>query len=139
MNKRTTSFFISISLIVIVAGLSFSCEKSVKEGAILITAINPQLNIVASELNKSVAFLEGAEIVMFDPAHPNNALLSVSKEFYSAAGPSISFDAQKMLFSAQKLKGDSWQIYEMKLTDLKYEQLSESKTNCYCGRAFVFM
>ena len=131
MNKKTTSFFISISLIIIVAALLFSCDKGVREGTILMTAINPQLDVAPSDLNKKVAHLEGAEIVMFDPAHPNNALLSVSKEFYSAAGPSISFDAQEMLFSAQKFKGDSWQIYEMKLSDLKYAQLSDSKSNCY--------
>ena len=113
------------------SGLSSSCAEGVKEGAILMTAINPESDVLPLELNKKVAFLEGAEIVMFDPAHPNNTLLSVSKEFYSAAGPSISFDAQKMLFSAQKLKGDPWQIYEMKLADLKYEQLSRSKSNCY--------
>ena len=113
------------------SGLSSSCAEGVKEGVILMTAIDPQSDVLPLELKKKVAFLEGAEIVMFDPAHPNNTLLSVSKEFYSAAGPSISFDAQKMLFSAQKLKGDPWQIYEMKLADLKYEQLSHSKSNCY--------
>jgi len=113
------------------SGLSSSCAEGVKEGVILMTAIDPQSDVLPLELKKKVAFLEGAEIVMFDPAHPNNTLLSVSKEFYSAAGPSISFDAQKMLFSAQKSKGDPWQIYEMKLADLKYEQLSHSKSNCY--------
>lgn len=131
MNKRATSFFISISLIIIVAGLSFSCEKGVREGTILMTATNSQFDVLTSVLNKKVASLEGAEILMFDPAHPNNKLLSISKDFYSAASPSISFNARKMLFSAQKLKGDSWQIYEMKLSDLKYEQLSHSKSNCY--------
>ena len=113
------------------SGLSSSCEESVKEGAILMTAINSELEMLPSELKKQAVFMEGAEIVMFDPEHPNNTLLSVSKEFYSAAGPSISFDAQKMLFSAQKLKGDPWQIYEMELTDLEYEQLSHSRSNCY--------
>lgn len=112
-------------------GLSSSCEEGVREGAILMTAINPELNVLPSELNKKAAFLEGTEIVMFDPEHPNNRLLSVSKEFYSAAGPSISFDAKKMLFSAQKLKGDPWQVYEMTLTDLKYQQLTRSDSNCY--------
>jgi len=131
MFRRTTSFFISISLIIILAGLSFSCKEGVTEGTIIMTAIGYQKDALPIELHKKGQTLEGTEIVMFDPAHPNNALLSLSKDFYSASSPAISFDALKMVFSGQKLKGDPWQIYEMKLSDLKIKQLAFSKNNCF--------
>lgn len=130
MYRKTTSFFISISLVILLAGLSFSCEEGVKEGAILMTAVAHQTNGAAAGLNLGKR-MEGSEIVMFNPEHPNNSLFPVSREFYSATSPCISFDARKMVFTAQKFKGDLWQIYEMRLADLKYEQLSNTKSNCF--------
>jgi len=130
MHRRTTSFFINISLAAFMAVLLFSCDEGVKEGAILLTSSIRQTDQEAFEFNMQPKKLEGSQIVMFDPAHPKNSLLLVSEDFYSASGPSISFNARKMVFSAQKNKGDLWQIYEMRLADLHYEQLSNAKSNC---------
>ena len=130
MYRTTTSFFINISLAAFITVLLFSCEEGVKEGTILITSRSHQIDRAPENLDERPKRLEGSEIVMFDPAHPNNSLLSISKDFYSATSPSISFNARKMVFSAQKHKGDLWQIYEMRLADLKYEQISNAKSNC---------
>ena len=131
MYRRTTSFFINISLAAFMAGLFFSCEEGVKEGMILMTAKAHDIDQTPADLTKQDKRLEGTEIVMFDPLHPNNSLLSVTKDFYSASSPSISFNAKKMVFSAQKFKGDLWQIYEMRLADLNYKQLSNTQSNCF--------
>jgi len=110
--------------------LSFSCDEGVKEGSILMTSSVHQIDRSPAAVHNWPERLEGSEIVMFDPEHPNNSLLSISKDFYSATSPSISFNARKMVFAAQKSKGDLWQIYEMRLTDLNYQQLSNVKSNC---------
>lgn len=55
----------------------------------------------------------------------------LTKDFYSARSPEISFDGKKMLFSAKQKQNDNWQIWEMDLGSSKSRQVISLPENCF--------
>lgn len=74
-------------------------------------------------------FLPGSRLIEFNPGKPASAKV-LTKEFYSACFPKISYDGKHLLFSAQKTKDDPWQIWEMNLHNLKSRRIFSSDENC---------
>ena len=54
----------------------------------------------------------------------------LTKDFYSACMPSISYDGAFMLFAGQKEKNDPWQIWEMNLNNLKFKKIINLEDDC---------
>jgi hypothetical protein len=77
----------------------------------------------------SSAYSLQTQIVSIDPQKPESSLQVLSKEFYSAKSPAISYDGNFMLFSGKLKQNDAWQIWEMNLENLKARQLTDSKEN----------
>jgi hypothetical protein len=74
-------------------------------------------------------YLPGARISEFTLNKPGSARI-LTKDFYSACFPDISYDGKSMIFAGQLSKGDIWQIWEMKLGNGKYRQITSSKEDC---------
>jgi hypothetical protein len=130
MFKELRSFFIISSLMLITGGLFTSCDQRSSEGMIIMTQVDKDQEIKDFNSTDFPRVLSGAQIMMMDPANPQRQPLLLSKDFYSAFSPAISFNAKKMVFSGQKNQHDTWQIYEMDLASLQYKPLTNSKENC---------
>jgi hypothetical protein len=51
-------------------------------------------------------------------------------EFAASADPSVSFDGTRVLFAGKQRAGDSWQIWELALTDSTVRQVSRCRQGC---------
>jgi hypothetical protein len=72
-------------------------------------------------------FGTGARISMLGP---DSSIRVLTDGFHSACDPEISFDGTRMLFSARKTAGDSWNIYEMELSDRRVRRITQDAGNC---------
>ena len=75
-------------------------------------------------------YMSQSRIVALNTNAPNKPLYELTKDFYSACAPKISYDGTFMLFVAQKNQNDIWQIWEMNLSNLKKRQITSSKEHC---------
>ena len=129
MCKELRSFFILSILMVITGGLFTSCDQRSAEGMIIMTQVDWDQETTNFNSTDFPRVLSGAQIMMMDPANPQRQPLLLSKDFYSAFSPAISFNAKKMVFAGQKNQHDTWQIYEMDLASLQYKPLTNSEEN----------
>lgn len=107
---------------------SVSCSKST-EGRLIITQA-PETAIVPGKVRDDIQrYVQGAQIVMLNPERPSSEII-LTKDFYSACSPDVSWDGRHMLFAAQKQENDSWQIWEMDLRNKKYHQITSCAGNC---------
>ncbi len=130
MFRTLGSFIILFSLIGISGCFVISCNHRSSEGMIVLTQIDKDQETTGFSLVENQAVFSGAKIMMMDPTHTDRPALLLSNDFYSACSPVISFDARKMIFTGQKSDNSVWQIFEMDLVNLQYEQLTNSITNC---------
>ncbi len=70
---------------------------------------------------------EGARLALLET---DGSLQVLSGSFHSAADPEVSFDGKRILFAAQKNRGDNWDIYEMEISGGKPRQVTHSMGNC---------
>ena len=59
-----------------------------------------------------------------------SSVLPLTPQFFAAADPQVSFDGSRILFSAQRAKGDSWQIWEMAVDGSKLRQVTHGEGDC---------
>lgn len=71
-----------------------------------------------------------ARIVAVDPAQPEGSIKVLTEGYYSAHSPEISWDGKSLLFTAKQNQNDTWQIYEMNLSNFKVRQVTSSEKNC---------
>jgi len=74
-------------------------------------------------------YLPGARIREISPDKPGSSRI-LTKDFFSACFPDISYDGKSMIFAGQKSEGDTWQIWEMDLGKGKYRQITSSTEDC---------
>jgi len=65
--------------------------------------------IVLSQLSTE----QGSQVARLIRLLPDGSLRILSRDFYSARDPDVSFDGKRILFSGKKREADYWQIYEM--------------------------
>ena len=58
------------------------------------------------------------------------SVLPLTPGFFAAADPQVSFDGKRILFSAEKDKGDSWQIWEMAANGSGLRQVTHFAGDC---------
>jgi hypothetical protein len=106
-----------------------SCKNNSTDGMIIITrAAGEQKK--SYNLGDSSAYSIQAQIVSIDPQKPESTLKILSKEFYSAKSPAISYDGNFMLFSGKLKQNDEWQIWEMNLGNNKSRLITKTGGNC---------
>ena len=74
---------------------------------------------------------EGAQIVAINVDELKGSEIVLTDDFYSACSPDISYDAKHLLFTAQKNKNDSWQIWEMNLEKGTSKKITDFDESCY--------
>ncbi|MDX1642516.1 MAG: hypothetical protein R3220_12505 [Balneolaceae bacterium] len=72
-----------------------------------------------------------AEIVSLNYENPDEGIRNLTPEFYSATSPSLSFDNQRIVFSAQEEQNGSWQIWTMSLDGSDKTKIFESTESCF--------
>jgi hypothetical protein len=72
-------------------------------------------------------FGSGGRIVMLDP---DGSLQLLTDGFASACDPSVSFDAQRVLFAGKRVGSDPWNIFELVLATGKVRQITRDLGNC---------
>ncbi len=100
------------------------------DAPVLVTQIPAgQLSAAAAERPVSPLGLigEGGRIVMVQPEGEQRVL---TEGFHSAADPSVSFDAQRCLFSAKRTADEPWNVYELTFADGQVRQLTRDFGNC---------
>lgn len=130
MFIKTQLFFSRYGLMVMFTYLLLSCNGKSSEGMLLLTQVSKDQNLNDVISYSDPVLMQGAQLIMIDPLQPNRPAEIISKDFYSACSPSISFDAKKMVFAGQKSVNDIWQIYEMDLLRSTYEPLTDSEYDC---------
>lgn len=104
-----------------------ACSGGSMEGTILISEVPQNGSFDLAPWN--VAKAEGARIIAVIPNKAGN-VKNLTKAFFSAMSPSVSYDGKRMLFAGKKETADQWQIWEMSLSSGKARQLTFSETNC---------
>jgi hypothetical protein len=119
-----------ISILLLSAGfLILSCSKKAKDGLIIITVVKGndcEPNFVTGE---SWRYIPQSRLIAIDPENSAQTPVILSEAFYSASSPEVSYDGKKIIFSAQKSKNDTWQIWEMNLGNKKCKQVTEAAEN----------
>ncbi len=110
---------------------------------ILFTQINQEIETSDLAIGLPFQLLPESEILLFDPAKPEEEAKKITSGYFSAASPDVSFDGKFILFSAKKESSDNWQIWEMNVDNLKSRQLTFFPENCLSpaylpGGHFVF-
>jgi hypothetical protein len=120
-----------------------SCGKKSMEGMIIITLADSKTLSPDYITGKSWRYVTGSHLYAIDPGKPGKIPESLTDNFFSACSPDISFDGKCMLFAAQKIQGDPWQIWEMNLERRKLRLITSGTENsidpAYLpGRRIVF-
>ena len=120
-----------------------SCKQQSMEGMIVFTETPRDLKDINYITGNSWRYIPNSRIVALNPNKPKEKLKVLTKDFFSACSPNISYDGNFMLFAAQKKQNDIWQIFEMNLKNLKARQVTSSTENCIDpaylpGQRFVF-
>jgi hypothetical protein len=128
MNLRARYLVFAATLLV--SGLLISsCGKRLPAGMIIITKARHDGKKNDPLAGASSATDCESHLFMLDPASPGSSQKDLTKAFYSASSPSVSFDASHMLFAAVEKKGDPWQIWEMDLGSGKVSGITSGKEN----------
>jgi len=129
MMKRRL-FLPEILFLILTCAIILSCSKKRSDKIKLIVTEVPGNNEQADNPDLvSRQYLTGARIISISTGKSGSQKI-LTKDFFSASGPEISYDGRSMLFSAQKKENDPWQIWVMNLDNLKYRQVSSGSENC---------
>ena len=75
-------------------------------------------------------FPQGSRLVRLEFAQNPPRPQILTPEFFAAADPSPSFDGSKLLFAAQKLAGQPWQVWEMNADGSGQKQITQCDDDC---------
>lgn len=107
-----------------------SCRRNSTEGTIIITRTSGKvLNLSFSSADSRKIILR-SDIVEVEMGKPEASPKLLTSSFYSARSPEISNDGLFMIFAGQKKEGDTWQIWDTDLGNLKTRQLTKLKEDC---------
>lgn len=100
------------------------------DGMIIFTEVSgmgQDNNEVTGEIRRN---MPQTQIVAMNPDKSGGSPVVLTKDYFSAQSPEISFDGSHLIFTAQKKQNDTWQIYEMSLENSKIRQVTSSLESC---------
>jgi len=107
----------------------YSCGRQVKPGMLILTEVPGNINSQDYLSGVSGNYLRGARISSVIPGKTSSQNV-LTKDFFSACSPDISYDGKSMLFAARLKQEDPWQIWEMNLDNLKSRRITSFDENC---------
>jgi hypothetical protein len=130
MKLKHFYFTFSLGLLILATVLFYSCRgKTLTKGTMLATEVPGDLTYKNIPADDPCAYLSGSRIVAFVPGRGKPARV-LTKDFYSACFPSISYDGRYMVFAGKKGKDDPWQIWEMNLKNSNIRKIIPSHDDC---------
>lgn len=125
---RRVLFSVVIKLTIFFSlALVTSCGNKSMSGMVILTRAS---NVASFPEGHSWRYKAQSQLIAITPGETTSNVKLLTKDFYSAVSPQVSFDGKHILFSARKLENDPWQIWEMDLTKLKTKQITTSAENC---------
>jgi len=128
--KTGKSRNIWLLLILLLSGLfGTSCQQNHISQGIIIT--QAPINSTNSDpvAGDGSRYVKEAQIVLIDPEKPSSPEI-LTREFYSACAPEISWNAAIMVFAGQRKESDPWQIWMLDLKTREFKRLTDSEVNC---------
>ena len=114
----------------LVCTISVSCSKNASyDSKLILTEAPGNIHLPDYSGGASWRNLPGARISSIDLERPGSQK-TLTKDFYSACFPEISYDGKSMLFAGQHKENDPWQIWEMNLKNLEYRQVTSGTEEC---------
>jgi hypothetical protein len=99
-----------------------------------VSAVVPPIIFVqaakVSDGNGTDRFPDGSRIVLLAPGAKSRKLMVLTPDFLAAADPHVSFDGKRVLFAAQKTRGQRWQVWEMNLDGSGTRQITTCESDC---------
>lgn len=111
-----------------------SCGSRLAEDTILFTRVPAERSELLED--EIIHHYPGAQIVAIHPDRPGRSETILSSEFYSACSPFLSYDARRILFTAQQKEDDRWQVWEMDLKNGTSRQITDFDESC-SGPAYL--
>jgi hypothetical protein len=130
MNYRKTVILLNLIAINLSCLVFVSCNNKSMNGMVIITQVTGNRQDANYITGDSWRYIPQARIVALDKDNLAKPIIVLTKDFYSANSPEISFDGKYMIFSAQQKESDPWQIWEMNLDNRKSRNISSCKENC---------
>ena len=124
---------IAIFLVALATGIFWLAPDSgLEKGMVIVTAVPSATNLTQVVQGADNRYIQGAQIIALkmDPGIEMVEPVLLTEEFYSARAPEISYNGEKMTFSGQKSKGDTWNIYSMDLKSFEVSQITFGNENC---------
>lgn len=129
MNTKFSRLFFSFSFAGLCTLLLFSCKSEIQEGMLIVT-LSPASNTSSDFSNgKGWRYISGSQIATVDPKRPSSEVI-LTKDFFSACSPDLSWDGRHLLFAGQKDVHDSWQIWEMDIEKNTFHKVTNTDRNC---------
>jgi len=75
-------------------------------------------------------FPAGSRIVLLAPERNGKAPVNLTGGFFAAADPQVDFNGKRLLFAAQKSRGEPWQIWEMNLDTTEARPITKCRADC---------
>ena len=122
-----------VFLVSIATGIFWlSPDSGLEKGMVIVTAIPANIDLLKDDLGVDRRYTPGSQIVALklDKDNNNTEPVLLSDDFFSARAPELSYDGEKMVFSGQRNKEDTWQIFSMDLKSLKVKQITDGIDNC---------
>lgn len=131
MNRKNLNI-VSLLVIIISCSVIFfsSCNNRSTEGMIIFTQVSGDLQDANYVTGSSWRIFPKSNIAAINTNQSGEKAKIITKDFFSACSPEISYDGKSMLFAAQKKENDKWQIWEMNLNNLKVKQIVSSSEDC---------
>jgi hypothetical protein len=107
-----------------------SCSRNSTEDTLIITRTSGRVSNLSFSASTSRNINLPTDIIEVKPGRSDASPKVLTSSFYSARSPKISNDGQFMIFAGQKKEGDTWQIWETDLRNLKTNQLTKLKEDC---------
>lgn len=95
---------------------------------------NPAIVFVEAPVVTSTSltqrFPQGSRLVRMTAGNAPASVVPLTRDFFAVADPQVSFEGSRILFSARRAKGDSWQIWEMASDGSGLRQVSHGAGDC---------
>lgn len=108
-----------------------SCQKQTNKEIVLVTQTKANVQNNQYKKGNLCHFPKESRIVTLSQNKTEITIKVLTKDFFSACAPQVSFDGKSIVFAGQRNEKDIWQIFEMNLENQKVHQVTTStKENC---------